>query len=191
MQMRDWDHEWRDGRWDFLGKEAEQARLRAAARMIGTHGPGALIDLGSGDGGLLRHLDPVRTPRCLCVDISSAALARLPEPEEIRVERLAVDLETHCPAPLDAAAIACAEILYYLADPAAVLARWAGACRGLRLMVATIAEPGTRFPQWQASVAQAYDAVARLGWPLIESEAVERDGQRWTVAAWRPEQACG
>jgi hypothetical protein len=186
MQERDWDHEWRSGRWDFLGSDAEQTRQRAAARMIARHAPGPLIDLGSGDGGLLRHLDPNRTPQCLCVDISSAALARLPDRAGIRVESLLADLETHCPAARDAAAVACAEILYYLADPAAVLSRWAAACRRLQAVVVSIAEPGARFPDWAAPVARARAAIDLLGWPLLETETVETRGQRWTISAHRP-----
>lgn len=154
--------------------------------MIGQHAPGALVDLGSGRGGLLRYLDPARTPDCLCVDISPVALARLPKPRGIRVERLVADLETEIPAPRPAAAIACSEILYYLADPAAMLSRWAAACRGLRALVVSLAEPGERFPEWKAPVARARSAVDRLGWALLESETVANAGQRWSVAAYRP-----
>jgi hypothetical protein len=191
MQKRDWNQEWRSGRWDFLGDAAEQPRLAAAARMIGAYGAGRLVDLGSGDGALLRHLDPGRTPHCLCVDISDAALARLARLEGIQVDLLVADLERHHPARREAAALACAEVLYYVDDPAAMLSRWAAACHGLRAVVVSIAEPGTRFPEWAAPVARTRAALGRLGWPLLESETMDQPGQRWIVAAYRPERAHG
>lgn len=187
MQERNWDQEWQAGRWDFLSGEAEHARMRAAARMIARHAPGMLIDLGSGDGTLLRHLDPDRTPTCLCVDISPAALARLPRCPGIRVRRLVADLEAHAPAPCGAAAIACAEILYYLADPAAVLTRWVRANGGVRAVVTSIADPGARFPDWRETVERTRKAIAGLGWPLLERETIAKEGQSWTVSGYRPE----
>lgn len=186
MQERNWDQEWQSGRWDFLSGAAEQPRMRAAARMIARHAPGMLIDLGSGDGALLRHLDPDRTPTCLCVDIAPAALARLPRCPGIRVQHLVADLEAHAPAPCDAAAIACAEILYYLPDPAAVLTRWVRASAGVRAVVTSIADPGARFPDWREAVERTRKAIAGLGWPLLECETIAIEGQSWTISAYRP-----
>jgi SAM-dependent methyltransferase len=183
MTQRDWNGEWIDGRWDFLAGERE--RLRVAASMIGRYGPGRLVDLGSGDGQLLHHLDPSRTPRCLCVDLSRDALRRLPQIPGIDTETMVADLESFAPGPQAADALSCLEILYYLPAPAEILTRWVRACPGVRAVVISWADP-ERFPAWRSPVAALRRSVDALGWPLLSAEAVEQEGQRWSVAAFRP-----
>ena len=113
MAQRDWDGEWRAGQWDFLGQTDEQARLRLTARMITRFGAGPLVDLGSGDGQLLRHVDPRDVPSCLCVDVSPTALERI-DGGGIQVIRMLGDLNNLTPRATPATALVCTEILYYL-----------------------------------------------------------------------------
>ncbi|MDT0266826.1 class I SAM-dependent methyltransferase [Streptomyces sp. DSM 44915] len=178
----EWDTQYRAGRWDYLGGRGESVRYDHLAAFAGRTGAGSVLDIGCGAGVLREVLGgDGYQGGYLGVDWSLQALP--PQPSPARHRFLCADVGR---LPLAVPAfdlIVAGEVLYYLDDPAAALAR----ARRLLLpggtLVASCYQPrADQGSRWLPAVARldALLATATGGaGPVRLTEPT--NGRRWHV----------
>lgn len=119
-----WQQEYANGRWDYLGQMDQMARYSVLTGYYQQLKPGgSVLDLGCGDGILLSHLKPYRYSRYVGVDLSSEAIARVATPQDARDQFVVADVEQYEPDQrFDV--IVFNECLYYFAEPQEVIKRY-------------------------------------------------------------------
>jgi SAM-dependent methyltransferase len=119
-----WEAQYAAGRWDFLAGLDQLARYSVIAGYIHYLKPGAaVLDVGCGEGLLLRSYRPYGYVRYLGVDIAANAIARLGAAEDARTRFVCADAESFQPDErFDV--IVFNESLYYFRDPLATFARY-------------------------------------------------------------------
>ena len=119
------DHEYASGGWDYLEGAQELPRFGVVSAYCQAFARGGrILELGCGTGVLAERLDASRLGAYRGVDISATAIeqARTRVPDE-RFAFEAADIATYAPAgPYDA--IVFNEVLEYLDDPRATVARY-------------------------------------------------------------------
>ncbi len=186
-----WDAEFRAGKYAFLRKPSERARLGAIAAMIDRstrmRRPVEIADIGSGEGLLLDFLDPGRVERYVAIDISREALRGVPD-GEIAVRRVRAGLHEWDgrPAPVARRILVASEVLYY--HPLGVQhlkmlgERLGGASEAIVSCVAGKAGK----PNWTHSANRLWRGMRGIGWRRIEAVRV-RDAEAdlsWDIARY-------
>ncbi len=186
-----WDADFRAGRLDFLHRPGEQKRLCEIAAMIvraaRQHGPVEVVDLGSGEGLLLRQLDPALVKRYVAVDISGVALKTIRE-GRVPVARVRASVATWDgrPEPVAPRVIVASEVLYY--DPQGVthLRKAASAMpRTVEVIVSCVSGRPDK-PKWTSSSQRLWLDMRLTGWRRIEAVTPrdERAGLAWDIARY-------
>jgi 2-polyprenyl-3-methyl-5-hydroxy-6-metoxy-1,4-benzoquinol methylase len=119
-----WDREYAAGEWSKLGKLDEMPRYALVSGYIRTIGATAsVLDVGCGEGNLSRWLFESGNRRYMGVDVSRIAIleARAHSSNEAQFE--VADAATFDPGE-QFDVIVLNEVLYYMAEPEAVLARY-------------------------------------------------------------------
>ena len=117
-----WNTEYASGRWAYVGQLPELSRLSVVVGYLRHFAPGgSVLDLGCGEGFLLRRLQPSDYARYVGVDFSGAAIdkataLRLPEATFVTA-----DVDAYRPTETFDA-IVFTEVLYYLPDPVRTVA---------------------------------------------------------------------
>lgn len=122
----EWDDEYRRGRWAFLGALTESGRYGILTGWLAETGTAAsVLDIGCGEGVLLRHIEPLNPRRYVGVDLSAAAF----ENTTIAADRgrfEAADLHEFVPRAGERfSAVVFNEVLHFCDDPGAQLSRYA------------------------------------------------------------------
>ena len=174
------------GKCAFLDAPDEQFRHAVIASLIASHGPGEVCDLGCGAGHLLRFLTPRFVTRYVGVDRSANALGRI-ETSAIPVSTVQGAIEHFVPAPRAIGSLVCSEVLYYLEDPGAVLARIAAAVPALDVMIASLIRTAAGKPNWTKGADLVTRSIAAAGWTSIErvTVAAESSGRAWEITVHR------
>lgn len=125
LARSEWERAYADGRWDYLGGLDELGHYSVVAGYCQALKPGGrLLELGCGEGLLLRLLRGDAYREYLGIDIAAEAIARAQVYANPRTTFAVGDIATFTPAhPFDA--IVFNESLYYLSDATATLARLA------------------------------------------------------------------
>jgi 2-polyprenyl-3-methyl-5-hydroxy-6-metoxy-1,4-benzoquinol methylase len=120
-----WEAQYAAGRWDCLGELSELARFSVLAGYVCHLKPGgAVLDVGCGQGNLLRRLPSACYTRYVGVDVSASAIAVAQEQQNERSAFLVADCEHYSPAErFDV--IVFNEVLCCLHDPVQAVARYA------------------------------------------------------------------
>lgn len=177
---RDWDEQYRTGRWDYLAGPAERYRFAALARQIRRYAPASVLDLGCGQGLLYEALGgPAFAGRYVGVDWSAAALP--PAPRTGRHGFVCADL-THLPLRASFDLVVLGEVLYYLPDPLTALA---GVDRLLTpggQLLMSIYRPRTDRPgPWPAAVDALIGALVADGAEHLTTIVDPHRHRRWSV----------
>src|SRR3984885_559627 len=89
-----WEAQYAAGRWDFLAQLSELSRFGVLASYIGHLKPGAaVLDIGCGQGVLLRRLPSAAYCRYVGVDLSASAISVAQQQQPERSTFLAADCE--------------------------------------------------------------------------------------------------
>jgi SAM-dependent methyltransferase len=148
-----WDRQYHRGRWNYLRESGEKERYSAIADRIYSVGAYHVLDLGCGEGLLLRQLDLAGfAGRYVGVDWSYKALARH-RPREGRFFVCADLTQLSFAENFDVVVLS--EVLYYLPDP------WSALQNSLQL-VAPAGEllltlyhpPADRLPAWHSYIGE-------------------------------------
>lgn len=185
-----WDREFGAGKYAYLHKPSERARLTEIAAMIDRSiregGACEIVDIGCGEGLLLGQLAGLDIVRYVGLDISAVALSRLPV-STVPVVRVHAPLSQWdgAPAPAARRILVASEVLYY--EPTGVhdLARVAHATAAEVIVSCVGGHPDK--PNWTSASAKLWREMAQTGWPVIEQRQLG-DGQSgivWDIARYR------
>lgn len=185
-----WDREFGAGKYAYLHKPAETARLAEiaamVARSIAENGPCEVVDIGCGEGLLLERLAGLAISRYVGVDISAVALSRLPA-SAIPVTRVrrALARWDGGPAPEGRRVIVASEVLYYDAQGVAQLQRVAAAGGVAEIIVSCVGGRADK-PNWTAASQRLWAQLAATGWRLVERRylADRASGTGWDLARY-------
>jgi len=178
-----WEAQYAAGRWDFLAQLSELARFSVLAGYIWHLKPGgAVLDVGCGQGALLRRLPSSAYSRYLGLDVSASAVAVAQEQHDERSTFLAADCELYSPEErFDA--IVFNEVLCCLRDPLLTVERYARSLNpgGLLLVSMCTATRGSSTILWRL----------RRAYATVDEVRVTHDGRKvsWVCAALRCEES--
>lgn len=119
----EWEGAYQNGRWNYLGDLDELGHYSVLAgycRFLKRHGD--ILDLGCGEGLLLRLLGADAYSQYVGVDIADAAIARAARFANERTRFIVGDIANYMPSQTFDA-IVFNESLYYLPDPCATVKR--------------------------------------------------------------------
>jgi len=146
-----WEAQYAAGRWDFLAQLPELARFSILAGYICHLKPGtAVLDIGCGQGVLLRRLPSSCYSRYVGIDVSESAIAVAQIQEIERSTFLAADCETYSPSE-QFDVIVFNEVLCCLRDPLRTVERYARSLNpgGLLLVSMCTAARGSATILWR------------------------------------------
>jgi 2-polyprenyl-3-methyl-5-hydroxy-6-metoxy-1,4-benzoquinol methylase len=168
-----WDRQYAAGRWSYLEQLPELARYSVLTGYIAHLKPyAAVLDVGCGEGVLLKRLSPHGYRRYLGVDLSAVAIEKLQDRRDEKTTFLAADGEYYTPTErFDV--VVCNEVLYFFRDPLAAVARYCNALTpGGLLLVSTC----TGFKRGLPILADLKEAYA-----LVDETRVSHGDDDW---AW-------
>jgi len=175
-----WEKEYRSGSWSHLSDLRELGRYSAIVGYFSFLKPrGSVLDVGCGEGILQQKLAPFCYRRYLGIDISETAIATAMKRANDRATFLCADITTFTPSQkFDL--IVFNEILYYFAEPRAIIERLAPSLEPDGLMIASIwtGLPGSRRA---LKIWRMIDAIAEI----IDSTTVS-NREVWTIKVFRP-----
>lgn len=154
-----WEAQYAAGRWDFLAQLSELARFGTLAGYIGHLKPGAaVLDVGCGQGVLLRRLPSASYSRYVGVDVAASAISVAQERQPDRSTFLRADCEQYTPAE-QFDVIVFNEVLCCLHDPLHTVDRYARFLNsnGLLLVSLCTAARGSATILWRLK--RAYTTV--------------------------------
>lgn len=186
-----WDADFKAGKLAFLHRPAELKRFGEIAAMIERaariHGAVEVVDIGAGEGLLLRHLSPLSVKRYLALDISGVALKAIRD-GRVSVARVRSSLAAWDgrPEPVAPRIIIASEVLYY--DPHGVTQLRKLAARSPRtveLIVSCVAGRNDK-PNWTAASQRLWSELRTSNFRRIEAQCVrdERAGLAWDIARY-------
>lgn len=146
-----WEAQYAAGRWDFLAQLSELARFSVLAGYIWHLKPGgAVLDVGCGQGVLLRRLPGSAYSRYVGIDVSVSAVSVAQQHHNERVAFLAADCEDYSPAE-QFDVIVFNEVLCCLRDPLHTVERYARSLKpaGLLLVSMCTAARGSATILWR------------------------------------------
>jgi 2-polyprenyl-3-methyl-5-hydroxy-6-metoxy-1,4-benzoquinol methylase len=146
-----WEAQYAAGRWDFLGQLSELSRFSILAGYIWHLKPGgAVLDVGCGQGVLLRRLPSSSYSRYVGIDVSGSAVSAAQKQQNERSTFLAADCENYSPAE-QFDVIVFNEVLCCLRDPLRTVERYARSLNpnGLLLVSMCTAARGSATILWR------------------------------------------
>lgn len=189
---RDWDEEYRGGRWGFLLDVKEVARTGAIAGWLKATGTGErVLDIGCGEGVLFGHLDRGALASYVGVDISAEALARA------RVDRsvarlVEADLQGFEPDPGETfTAVVFNEVLHFADDPGAELSRAARWLAPGGVIAVSMYAPWKETGGGYAKVTAMEAACVGREWTVLDALELVSQAKnvRWRLRLIRPADA--
>jgi 2-polyprenyl-3-methyl-5-hydroxy-6-metoxy-1,4-benzoquinol methylase len=173
-----WEAQYAAGRWDFLAELCELARFSVLAGYIEHLKPGGtVLDVGCGQGVLLRRLAGSTYSRYVGIDISDSAIAVARQQRTERSTFFAADCEAYSPAG-EFDVIVFNEVLCCLRDPLRTVERYASSLRpgGLLLSSVCTAARGSATIRWRL----------RRAYPTVDEVRVVHRGRNvsWVCTAF-------
>jgi 2-polyprenyl-3-methyl-5-hydroxy-6-metoxy-1,4-benzoquinol methylase len=172
-----WDAEYAAGRWAYLGALPELARFSVLAGYLHHFKPGgAILDVGCGEGALAKRLAAGDYRRYVGVDLSAAAIENAARSAAPNTSWIAADAQSYAPTErFDA--IVFNEVVYFFADPAGTVERYARALNDGGILLLSI---NTAFRGGMAILADLKERYA----PLDETRVThENNDWSWVCTA--------
>ena len=178
-----WEAQYASGRWDYLGRLPELARFSVLAGYICHLKPGgAVLDIGCGQGTLLRRLPDSAYSSYVGIDVSPSAIATAQERQPKNSTFVAADCEVYVPAG-NFDVLVFNEVLCCLREPLHTVEGYARSLNpgGLLLVSLCTAAHGSATVLWQLKRAFA----------LVDEVRISHVGRNvsWVCAALRAPEA--
>jgi len=142
-----WDSEYRAGRWDYLGKMADLGGLVSILGYAQFLAPASILDVGCGAGLLARKLKVLPYTSYLGVDLSAEAIAQATAEADARTAfAVAAAEDFHSDRRFDL--IIFSQILNYIPEPHALVARYAKALTPEGRIIVSMYESGRTAAAW-------------------------------------------
>ena len=180
-----WDAQYAAGRWDFLAQLSELSRFSVLAGYIWHLKPGgAVLDVGCGQGVLLRSLPQAAYSRYVGLDLSDSAISVAQEQQPERSNFFAADCGDYSPTE-QFDVIVFNEVLCCLRDPLRTVERYTRSLNpgGLLLVSMCTAARGSTTILWRLKRAYA----------TVDEVRIVHSGRKvaWVCTALRLEQGGG
>ena len=177
-----WEIDYREGRWTYLNNIEQAVRYMAVIGYI-THAKshGAILDVGCGEGVLLRYCHPDSYSRYVGLDLAETAIGAARQvPGHLNASFVCADAESYTPAgTFDV--IVFNECLYYFADALSVLDRYVPLMSPGGVFVVSSFLPSPRARATLRAVRSRYRTVV---------ESTVKTGQKsWSVAVFAADAA--
>ena len=183
----EWDRDYRAGRWTYLTAPKEQARLAVAALYVKLFGGPRVLDIGCGSGQLFPLLERERLASYTGVDLSRAAI-EASAVADAKARFVVASAEAFTP-PADARydAILFNEVVYFLADPLAELARYAGFLAPGGVVIVSITRARPEGGSFDGKIDALWTALDAPPWHTLDEVFVSHkgSGNAWRLRALR------
>jgi SAM-dependent methyltransferase len=184
----DWDRDYRAGRWAYLTQPKEQARLAVAALYVQLFGGGRVLDIGCGSGQLFPLLERRGIASYTGVDFSAAAIETVAF-KDAKVRFVVASAEAFAPpAGMQYDAILFNEVVYFLSDPLAELARYAGFLAEGGVLIVSITRARPEGGSFDRKIDAFWTALDAPRWRTLDEVFVSHkgSGNAWRLRALRP-----
>jgi 2-polyprenyl-3-methyl-5-hydroxy-6-metoxy-1,4-benzoquinol methylase len=180
IERLEWDRQYRQGRWDYLREHEETARYRAISERLLARGATSVLDVGCGEGLLLRELDAASFDgRYVGVDWAHAALPAAPKAGRAFI---CADIE-RLPVRGRFDAVVLSEVLYYLDDPWTVTAElFSLVAPGGELMISLYHPSAERHPGWHGRISELAQRLTALS-GVPPTIVTSTESRRWSLYA--------
>jgi 2-polyprenyl-3-methyl-5-hydroxy-6-metoxy-1,4-benzoquinol methylase len=181
--VRDWENEYKGGRWSYMEGVQEVARYSVIVGYYGCFKPGGtILDVGCGEGILQQKLAALRYRRYLGIDISANAIAKASTHADYRTEFRHTDAQTFV-ADQKFDAIIFNEVLYYFSDPVGIVRRLADSLEPNGIMIASI----WTSPLGRRRALQIWRLIDSIAEIIDSTTAANREV--WTIKVFQPKAA--
>jgi SAM-dependent methyltransferase len=179
----DWTRQYETGAWAYLAELSESARYGIVAGYLAARPPGRILDVGCGEGLLVRNIRHLPFQTYLGIDISPAAVAaaRAVFGEDSRLAFAVANAESYQP---DKAydAIILSECLNYLSDPVGIVERYSKSTSNNGCIIISLFQSPRANKAWEMleQVTEVMDCVS----------IAHHSGKRWTIKLLKPRPLC-
>ena len=175
-----WDSQYKMGDWERLNDLSEQAHNGVLLSYIAYLRPdSSVLEIGCGEGGLLRRLRQAGYRHYVGIDISEVAIAKSRQYSDRKTIFLVGDAERYVPdAPIDVAVLN--ESIYYFAQPIVTLQRYANHLMPSGLFVISLFENDQTRP---------IRRCLKSTFPLVDETTVSNSKGTWHCLVLAPRTA--
>jgi 2-polyprenyl-3-methyl-5-hydroxy-6-metoxy-1,4-benzoquinol methylase len=182
-----WEQQFKQGGWDFLKSERQIPRYRVLCSYMKHLGrPISLLDVGCGEGLILRYCDREWLVNYTGVDISQAGLDRIKT--LLPTDRLICSALEEFSTEQRFDVILFNEVLYYTADPESHLKKFRNYLNsGGFILISTFKKSGW-FSRNNRSIRSVWRLVRKCKWKKIDEVVINNvpDRTSWRIALIQP-----
>lgn len=173
-----WERQYRSGSWTLLRRLDELAHYMVLVGYLQYLKPNAaVLDVGCGEGLLLRHYRPHGYGRYVGIDFSKTALAKIQDAEDKKTTFICADAETYEPTErFDA--IVLNGILCYFYDPIGTVERYERALNPGGLLLVCAYMPSKRDVASLRALSMRY--------PVLDETIIKNGNKTWVCSALQP-----
>jgi 2-polyprenyl-3-methyl-5-hydroxy-6-metoxy-1,4-benzoquinol methylase len=144
-----WDEEYANGRWDYLGNLSELARFSIVLGNCAFFKPkSSILEVGCGPGILMRKLRAVGYSSYFGVDLSKEAIERTKGDQNENTRFEVANAETFEPSE-SYDVIVFNEMMYFLTDPKGAFMRFAKHLRPAGIVIVSMYRADRSLPMWR------------------------------------------
>jgi SAM-dependent methyltransferase len=173
-----WEAQYLAGQWSFLHDLDQMTRYSVIASYLqALKRHGAVLDVGCGEGVLLERLGGLSYAKFVGVDISPTAVERARQMRYPRSSFVCADAQQYVPDDLFDVIIF-NEVLYYFADPQAVVQKFCGWVKADGLLVTSLYSRSSRARAISRLLKRTYRSIAQI--------EIKSGGKGWLIGVFSP-----
>ena len=188
VQNRDqWENEYQSGLWQGLHSDREAARYHVVAGYLQRGArPVSILDIGCGEGVILKYLDLDRARKYTGIDLAQAALDRI-TPRRPQDRTICSTLEDYSPDDTWDVVLF-NEVLYYTPDPVAQLKKFEHALAPGGWFVVSMHRKSNPLAWNNRCIRSVWRYVRQAGYAIDDAVVLSKSDRSasWEVFAVRP-----